>query len=346
MKKSKFFLIATAVTALMGCSLAQAAADAPRKYLTLAVSEGTSGLRDPAALIDKYAPFANALSGKGEREVRITPVVSFKELDAGMKSGEYDFVLARPADYPARGVRDYGYRALMKGKGSGSIIFIADKKSDMKTASDMVGRRIGIPEETSYAAKVVMAALAEQKILLKDTKFTYHKEQEVIGYAVGVGMMDAGAVMTYSKTGREWEKNGGKVIYRGRNLPFQPFIASNKVSGADAERVRARAIALGETPEGQAILKAAGMPLMEKLDDPRVLTDLLAYLDTGKTASAGAKPQETMTSILANNAVDDAGPRRAQAVIVPNKPNSVASAQPAARNPALTVAADKPANVR
>jgi hypothetical protein len=53
-----------------------------------------------------------------------------------------------------------------------------------------------------------------------------------------------------------------------------------------------------------------------------------------------------MTSILANNAVDDAGPRRAQAVIVPNKRNSVASAQPAARNPALTVAADKPANVR
>ena len=255
--------------------------------------------------------------------------------------------MARPADYPARGVRDYGYRALMKGKGTGSIVFIADKNSDMKTLTDIVGRRIGVPEETAYAAKVAMVALAEQKVMLKDTKFTYHKEQEVIGYAVGAGMMDAGAVMTYSKVGREWEKNGGKVIYRGRNLPFQPFIASGKVSSTDAERVRARAIALSENLEGQAILKAAGLPAMEKLDDPRVLTDLLAYLDSGKTVTAGAKPQETMASILASNvSVGAAPPLRTQAVIIPNKPATLASAQPPAGKPSLTVAAEKPANVR
>jgi hypothetical protein len=36
-------------------------------------------------------------------------VREFSSLEDGMKTGAFDFVFARPSDYPARGIRDHGY---------------------------------------------------------------------------------------------------------------------------------------------------------------------------------------------------------------------------------------------
>ena len=86
-----------------------AAAQSPR-VLSLAVSEGTSGGIDAATARRKYAPLAQRLEQALGDSVEVVFVREFAALEQGMKDGRYDFVVARPSDYPARGLRDHHYQ--------------------------------------------------------------------------------------------------------------------------------------------------------------------------------------------------------------------------------------------
>jgi phosphonate transport system substrate-binding protein len=325
MKKSRYMLMAAAAVSLICSAAAFASSDAPRKYLTLAVVAEPFESKEPGDLIAKYAPFAKALSARGAKEVRVLPVATLDALEAGMKSGKYDFVTTGAADVPARAVRDYGYRPVMKGRSDGAMLFIVGAEASIPSLFGMTGQQLGLPAEASYATRVAMAALAEKGVTLKDVKFSFHKDPSVIGYAVRTGMRDVGAVMAESIPGQDWEKKGGKIIYRGRGLPSQPFVASKAVSEADVAKVRELAVALGSSAEGLAILKAAGLPVMAATDDSKVLTELLAYLDTGINVAKGASPMPAMATAFKSNGAG-VFQSRERRVIIPN----VATKTPAA----------------
>lgn len=276
------------LSAVFGTGLVQA--EDAKPYYTLAVSEGTSGSRNPQEIYEKYADFAKALSKGKEKEVKIVALVSFQELESGMQKHSFDFVMARPGDYPARGVRDYGYNPLMKGKGVGAILFIVPTDSKLKTISDLKGKRVGFPEESACATKVAMATLADSKLMLKEMRFSYHSEQDVIAYAVESKLFDAGAVMNYSKPGRDWVKKGGRILGQGKELPYQPFIVNKTVPTVDAERIRRRALDLSATEGGLDILKKAGLVGWDVMAEAGPLMDILTYLDTGKDVAKDAVP--------------------------------------------------------
>lgn len=87
--------------------------------LTLGVSEGTSGGLDHAQVIAKYGPLADTIGRAAKRKVQVTFAREFSALEDGMRSGRFDFVLARPSDYPARGMRDHGYRFVVSARPEG-----------------------------------------------------------------------------------------------------------------------------------------------------------------------------------------------------------------------------------
>ena len=78
--------------------------------LIMGVSEGTSGGLDHAQVIAKYQGLADVVGRAIKQKVNVVFAREFSALEEGMKTGRYDFVIARPSDYPARGLRDYGYR--------------------------------------------------------------------------------------------------------------------------------------------------------------------------------------------------------------------------------------------
>ena len=84
--------------------------------LILAVSEGASGSIDPLEAINKYRPLADVLEKAAGQRIIITLVRNFEALEQGMKKSEFDLVMARPGDYPGRGVRDYGYSLVATSK--------------------------------------------------------------------------------------------------------------------------------------------------------------------------------------------------------------------------------------
>ena len=93
-------------------------------YLTFGVSEGTSGGLDHAQVIAKYEGLANVLSKSLGQKVNVVFVREFKALEAGMKDGRFDFVMARPSDYPARALRDYNYRFVASALPDGQCLIV------------------------------------------------------------------------------------------------------------------------------------------------------------------------------------------------------------------------------
>src|SRR3990167_10945045 len=76
----------------------------------LAISEGSSGGTDHARVIAKYQGLADAIGKSINQKVNVVFIREFSALEEGMKERRFALAMARPSDFPARGMRDYGYQ--------------------------------------------------------------------------------------------------------------------------------------------------------------------------------------------------------------------------------------------
>ncbi|WP_216370086.1 phosphate/phosphite/phosphonate ABC transporter substrate-binding protein [Ramlibacter montanisoli] len=130
--------------------------------LVMAVSEGTSGGLDHAQVITKYQGLADVVGRSIRRKVNVVFAREFSQLEEGMKTHRFDFVIARPSDYPARGVQLHGYRFLASAKPDGHCLIIAGKDSGIQKVADLKGRRIVLPEAAAYMTKFCRASCASR----------------------------------------------------------------------------------------------------------------------------------------------------------------------------------------
>ena len=118
-----------------------------RKPLVFAVSEGTSGGIDADTARAKYQPLADVLGRAIGGEVKVAFVREFSALEKGMKDNQYDLVLARPSDYPARGLRDYRYKFVATARPDGQCILIVHKDSPVKKTCRPQGQELRVTRE-------------------------------------------------------------------------------------------------------------------------------------------------------------------------------------------------------
>jgi len=153
--------------------------------LVMAVSEGTSGGLDHAQVITKYQGLADVVGRSIRRKVNVVFAREFSQLEEGMKAHRFDFVIARPSDYPARGVQLYGYRFLASAKPDGHCLIIAGKDSGIQKVADLKGKRIVLPEPAAYMTKFCRAELREQGIDLAREKVQYVRGHLLPGAQAG-----------------------------------------------------------------------------------------------------------------------------------------------------------------
>jgi ABC-type phosphate/phosphonate transport system substrate-binding protein len=133
--------------------------------------------------------------------------------------------------------------------------------------------------------------MRDNKISMADEQVRSMSDQAAIGWSMDSGFFDVGVVASYSGVGRNWEKNGGRVIARSMELPNTPMIASQRISAAQVQKLRAALISLQSAPNGPAVLKAIGVPGFKEMQS-QVLVDLIAWLgdpETSKQAGAAQK---------------------------------------------------------
>jgi ABC-type phosphate/phosphonate transport system substrate-binding protein len=57
---------------------------------------------------------------------------------------------------------------------------------------------------------------------------------------------------------KEWTDKGGKVVLRSRAVPIKQFIASNRLSPDEREKIREALLTLSQTEPGRRALAASG----------------------------------------------------------------------------------------
>jgi phosphonate transport system substrate-binding protein len=246
--------------------------------LLLAVSEGTSGSITTEEAVAKYRPLADVIEKAIGQRVVVAFVRSFEELESGIKSKKFAFVMARPSDYPARGVRDNGYALVATAQPDGQCYLITHKDSALKSVDDLKGSTIILPEQVAYMTKFCMAELRDQGILAANSKITFAKEQGAVAWSIENKANDVGGIASYSGVAKTWEKNGNRILHKSIAQPYFPLIASNKVNRAKLKKMQDALSSLSSTETGLALLKTLGITGF-KAESPERLLNLLKWLE-------------------------------------------------------------------
>jgi phosphonate transport system substrate-binding protein len=268
----------TAAALLLAASAIHAAAFAQGRDLVLAISEGTSGGTDHARVVAKYGGLANVIGDAIKRRVVVVFVREFSQLEEGMKSGRFDFVMARPSDYPSRGIRDYGYRYVAHAKPDGQCLVVVPKTSPLKTLADARGKRWVLPEQASYMSKFCTAELRDQGIDLAKEKVTYVREKATIGSYLESNFADVGGIASYSGLASSWQKAGHTVLHKSVAQPYFPVVAGKSIAPRQIEAVQKQLAEIETVPSGTDILKSIGIAGFDVTGQKR-LVELLAWIE-------------------------------------------------------------------
>ena len=246
--------------------------------LVLGVSEGTSGGLNHASAVLKYEGLADLLGKAIRRKVSVTFVREFAQLEDGMKTGRLDFVMARPSDYPATGIRDYGYQFVASAKPEGHCLIIVPKGSPVKSLADIGGKRWVLPETSAYMTRFCKAALRDLGVRVHTAQLKHVREQAAVAFFLEHGFSDIGGVASYSGVGRTWEAQGHRILHRSAAQPYFPLIAGPRVSASDVAAIQKQLAGLPESSAGQGLLKTIGVKAFDVSSKDR-LAALLAWLN-------------------------------------------------------------------
>lgn len=245
--------------------------------LTFAVSEGTSGGLDHARVILKYGGLADVIGRALKRRVQVVFAREFSALDEGMRSGRFDLVLARPSDYPARAVRDHGYRFVASARPDGQCLVITHQDSPLKTLEQAKGARWALPEQVSYMAKFCAAELRDRGITVANEKVQYVREQAAVTFYLDQKLADVGAIASYSGPAKTLEKSGHRVLHKSVAQPYFPLVAGKRITPEQVRAIQAELATLGQSDSGRAVLKTVGVQAFDASSGER-LNALLAWL--------------------------------------------------------------------
>lgn len=246
--------------------------------LILAISEGTSGGLDHAQVIAKYQGLANVIAGAVKSKVNVVFAREFSSLESGLKSGRFDFVMARPSDYPARAMRDDGYSYVASARPDGHCLIIVPKSSPLSKLEEARGKRFAMPEQVSYMARFCRAELRDRGFDMTREKVQHVREQAAVGFYLDNGFADVGAVASYSGLARKLDKDGYRVLHKSVAQPYFPLIAHRKFKPEQIKAIQRELLALANSPEGEEVLKRIGIEGFDTGAQDR-MAELLKWLD-------------------------------------------------------------------
>lgn len=272
------FVLALAIAALAAFGGPATFAQPAGGEIVLGISEGTSGGTDHAQVIAKYGDLAQAIGAAIKQPVHVVFVREFSQLDDGMKNSRFSFVMARPSDFPSRGIRDYGYHYVASARPEGQCMVFVKKGSPIKTLDQAKGQRWVLPEKVSYMSRFCSAELRDRGIRVATEKVQYVREQAAVKFYLDNNFGDVGAVASYSGARKEFEKDGAVLIHKSVSQPFFPLIASSQIPASQVAAVQKALVQLKDAPNGAATLQRIGIKEFDTSSEPR-LRELLAWLD-------------------------------------------------------------------
>jgi ABC-type phosphate/phosphonate transport system substrate-binding protein len=292
--RSNLFRLAAFIAVLAGSTLAaqtpSAKAAPPPSRILLAINEGGAANADATETLFKYQEFGEMVERALKVQVVLVAVRDRDKLKNSLKRQEYPLLLARPNDVPAEAIRDFGYRPIAMAKEPSQTLFIVPKDSPLKSIADVKGRTIVTPDAYSNMWRVANAMLRDANIIMANEKVKAMRDQAAIGWSMENKFFDVGVINSISGVGRTWEKNGGRVIARSRELPNMPFIASPAISDEQIAKLRSAVMSLDGSDGGKTILKKIGINTGFQPATSQAFLDFLAWIGDLEAAKNATQP--------------------------------------------------------
>lgn len=247
--RTLFFLIA----GFLCYSVASAAGDS----LLFGINEGVAVQGSPSEMQAKYQELSNVISQALKKEVHVEATQDLKSLAENLKKGRYDLIYARPSNLTAKALRDNNYVLVASAKNELTVAFIVNKDAPLLKPEDMLGKRIAMAEEKSLASKVGYATLRDMGVDPAKQKIHYARLQEAVAFMVEKNFADVGIIGNVGV--KDWEKKGGRILFRSKKFPSWAVIAPAKTSPADIAKIRAALVNLDTSEAGQKILAKTGI---------------------------------------------------------------------------------------
>ena len=261
----------------LGVAWALCAGHALSKDLTLAISEGSSGGTDHARVIAKYQGLADALGSSLKKKVNVVFIREFSALEDGLKNKRFAMAMARPSDYPARGLRDHGYQYVASARPDGHCLIIVPQDASHKTLADIKGQRIVLPSPAAYMTKFCTAELRDNGIDLSKERGERVREQDSVPLYLSHKLADVGGVASYSGAAKKLEQSGHRVLHKSVAQPYFPLIADASFTEVQIRAMQAALMALPDSAPGRDVLKRVGVQGFDTAGEAR-LRALLPWL--------------------------------------------------------------------
>ena len=240
----------SALLLLVSTSFAHAATN---ETLTLGVREGVSEQMSPSNLHDRYKGFAEFIARAMGKPILVDASQEAKLSLESMQTGKYALMFVRPVGLAGHAIRENNFTLVAQATDELYAAVIVPKDSPLQRVEDLAGKRVTMPEQSTFITKVGLTALHDanvdpSKIVIKYTRF-----QDSAAYTVDAKLADAALVS--SAVAKEWEKKGQRILFRSRNIPSWAVIASSKISPTEVIKLRQALITLSSTEQGRKVLR-------------------------------------------------------------------------------------------
>lgn len=246
----------------LGAVIALAAATpATADVQLMGVRENIAVQTNPAEMQDHYKDFAAFISQVTGNNTLIEAAQDPRSLE-GLRSGRYALMFIRPAGLTAKAIRDQHYVLIAEAKNPVYPVFMVNGNSPLKKPQDIAGKRIAMPDNTSYIGKLAAATLHSRGLDPAKLNIQYTRYQDSVEYIVRHNMADVGVVAPVMAT--PWEKKGGVVLFKGQAAPSWSVVASPKMPAAQAAKLQDALLNMENTDAGKKILTEIGVTGFQK----------------------------------------------------------------------------------
>lgn len=238
-----------------------------RPALAETLSFGIPPQQSPTEVVKRWTPVLQYLEKKTGvvLELKTAKDISTYQLQI-MEDGLYDIAYVNPNTYVAAN-RLKGYQAFAQEKdGKAYGMIVARKGGPIASLSELHGRTLAFPSNFAVMATILpLKHLEEQKISVRN-QYVVSMDSVYRSVAKGLFLAGGGESRTFGILDPEI-RDQLIVLWRSEDLPPFPFFAHPRVPAATVSLIQKAMIAMGQDPEGQALLKVVNIKGLEKSSD-------------------------------------------------------------------------------
>ena len=220
----------------------------------------------PTEVARRWTPVLNYLSEKTGFDLQLKTAKDLPTFHQHTIDGLYDIVFVNPNNYVGAN-KVSGYMAFAKEKdGKSSAMIVARKDGPIKSLSQLSEATMAFPSHTAFMATILPLKKLEEEKITVNIQYVITIDSVYRSVAKGLFVAGGGEGRTFGALVPDI-RDQLIVLWQSDDLPAFPFFAHPRVPPLIVDKLQKAMIAMGQDPQGQALLKMVNIKALDKADD-------------------------------------------------------------------------------